>query len=414
MITFFAGCGGENSNSFGISSLKNSFLNLINSHSNNLTTIPSGGLYVFVTSYTNSTSVSPLTHNGNFAGISGADAYCNSHIPSSLSGTGSYKAMLVDGVNRVATTVGPNSSSGQKDWVFVKNTSYYRPDGKMVFTTNDSGLFDFSAGNLNHPFADSFYIWDFGIWTGLQSNWKTIPSTQLCSSGSQPWTNGNASVQGRIGYANYNVGTSISAGSIPCQWKETQDPNSQGSMEMGILCVQEKPVTLKAKIGFLEDSQCHNNNAHSSPFTIPWSQCHEFKRHFDPATGVAVSSDVASPGSYITIPGQVHLNFFNSTQINPAGCYVSNLQSNLDGNINAPQINTCLKTTPLRIGFELRLYWTIKQILHITIRSVRSVASGRRQRFQLLIICHTTRVNFSRLYSWTRIHKRVRWSLTLK
>lgn len=74
MVTFFAGCGGENSNSFGISSLKNSFLNLINSHSNNLTTIPSGGLYVFVTSYTNSTSVSPLTHNGNFAGISGADA----------------------------------------------------------------------------------------------------------------------------------------------------------------------------------------------------------------------------------------------------------------------------------------------------------------------------------------------------
>lgn len=165
MVTFFAGCGGENSNSFGISSLKNSFLNLIDSHSNNLTAIPSGGLYVFVTSYTNSTSVLPLTHNGNFTGISGADAYCNSHIPSSLSGTGSYKAMLVDGVNRVATTVGPNSSSGQKDWVFIKNTSYYRPDGKMVFTTNDAGLFDFSTGSLSYAFVDSFTsgILEFGL-----------------------------------------------------------------------------------------------------------------------------------------------------------------------------------------------------------------------------------------------------------
>lgn len=153
--------------------------------------------------------------------------------------------------------------------------------------------------------------------------------------------------------------------------RKIQDPNSQVSMEMGILCVQEKPVTLKAKIGFLEDSQCYNNNAQGSPFTIPWSQCHEFKRHFDLVTGVAVSSDVASPGSYRPVPGQVHLNFFNSTQTNLAGCYVSNLQSDLDGNIRASQINTCLKTTPaLRIGFELRLCWTTKQILHITIQSV--------------------------------------------
>ncbi len=347
VTVFFGGCGGgEHSDSFGISSLKNSLLNLVDSHSNNLTSIPSGGLYVFVTSYTNSPSVSPLTHNGNFAGISGADAYCNSHIPSGLPETGSYKAMLVDGINRVATTVGANSSSGQKDWVFEKNTSYYRPDGKLVFTTNDAGLFDFSTGSLSKAFSDSFYLWDFGIWTGLQSNWKTAPSTQLCSSGALPWTNINSSVQGGIGYANYVGGTSISAGSIPCQWKEAQDPNSQGSMEMGILCVQEKPTTFKAKIGFLEDEQCHHQNIGSAPFTIPWKQCHEFKRHFNPTTGVAISSDVAAPGSYRPLPGQVHLNFFSSTQTNPTGCYVSNLQNDLDGNI-AAQVNGCLKSTPV-------------------------------------------------------------------
>ncbi|EMF83569.1 PF07588 family protein [Leptospira weilii serovar Topaz str. LT2116] len=143
--------------------MKNSILNLVDSYSSNLTAVPSGGLYVFVTSYTDDSSASPLIHNGNFAGISGADAYCNSHIPSGLPSIGYYKAMLVYEINRVATTVGPNSLSGQKDWVFEKNTSYYRPDGKMVFATNDAGLFDFSAGSLSDAFADSFYVWDFGI-----------------------------------------------------------------------------------------------------------------------------------------------------------------------------------------------------------------------------------------------------------
>ncbi|EMG01323.1 PF07588 family protein [Leptospira borgpetersenii str. 200701203] len=141
------GCSGENSNpgigAISMGSIKDSFLNLIHSHSSNQSLIPSSGLYVFVSSYTNNASVPPLSHNGNFGGTAGADAYCNSHIPSSLTGTGSYKAMLVDGTNRVATTVGATSSTGQKDWVFEKNTSYYRADGNLVFTTNDAGLFDF-------------------------------------------------------------------------------------------------------------------------------------------------------------------------------------------------------------------------------------------------------------------------------
>ncbi|TGN09463.1 DUF1554 domain-containing protein, partial [Leptospira mayottensis] len=325
------GCSGENSNptigTISMGSIKDSFLNLIHSHSSNQSLIPSSGLYVFVSSYTNNASVPPLSHNGNFGGIAGADAYCNSHIPTSLTGTGSYKAMLVDGTNRVATTVGATSSAGQKDWVFEKNTSYYKADGNLVFTTNDAGLFDFSNGSLTYSFTDVFSIYDFGIWTGLQSNWKTATSTQLCSSASQPWTSGNSSIRGSIGYANHKNASSISAGSIPCQWTSTEDPEDpQATVEMGVLCVQEKPITLKAKIGFLEDEQCHHSN---SFFTIPWKQCHEFKRHFDPVSGAAISSDVPSPGSYRPVPGQVHLNFFNSSQTNPVGCYISNLQSDL-------------------------------------------------------------------------------------
>ncbi|EMO33987.1 PF07588 family protein [Leptospira santarosai str. HAI821] len=370
------GCSGENSNSsamgaISMGSIKDSFLNLIHSHSSNQSLIPSSGLYVFVSSYTNNVSVPPLSHNGNFGGIAGADAYCNSHIPTSLTGTGSYKAMLVDGKNRVATTVGQTSSTGQKDWVFEKNTSYYRADGDLVFTTNDAGLFDFSNGSLTRPFADVFYLYDFGIWTGLQSNWKTAASTQLCSSASQPWTSGSSPVRGSIGYANYNSSASISTGSIPCQWTSAQDPNSQGSMEMGVLCVQEKPITLKGKIGFLEDEQCHHSN---SPFTIPWKQCHEFKRHFDPVTGAAISSDVAAPESFRPVPGQVHLNFFNSAQTNPAGCYISNLQSDLDGNVSG-QIDNCLKSNPAPDSVRITLVLDYKTNLAYngSIGTIRSV-----------------------------------------
>ncbi|EMM87874.1 PF07588 family protein [Leptospira santarosai str. 2000027870] len=370
------GCSGENSNSsamgaISMGSIKDSFLNLIHSHSSNQSLIPSSGLYVFVSSYTNNASVPPLSHNGNFGGIAGADAYCNSHIPTSLTGTGSYKAMLVDGKNRVATTVGQTSSTGQKDWVFEKNTSYYRADGDLVFTTNDAGLFDFSNGSLTRPFADVFYLYDFGIWTGLQSNWKTAASTQLCSSASQPWTSGSSPVRGSIGYANYNSSASISTGSIPCQWTSAQDPNSQGSVEMGVLCVQEKPITLKGKIGFLEDEQCHHSN---SPFTIPWKQCHEFKRHFDPVTGAAISSDVAAPESFRPVPGQVHLNFFNSAQTNPAGCYISNLQSDLDGNVSG-QIDNCLKSNPAPDSVRITLVLDYKTNLAYngSIGTIRSV-----------------------------------------
>ncbi|QHH59835.1 DUF1554 domain-containing protein [Leptospira borgpetersenii] len=370
------GCSGENSNpgigAISMGSIKDSFLNLIHSHSSNQSLIPSSGLYVFVSSYTNNASVPPLSHNGSFGGVAGADAYCNSHIPSSLTGTGSYKAMLVDGTNRIATTVGATSSTGQKDWVFEKNTSYYRADGNLVFTTNDAGLFDFSNGSLTYSFTDVFSIYDFGIWTGLQSNWKTATSTQLCSSASQPWTSGSVANQGKFGYANHKNASSISAGSIPCQWTSTEDPEDpQASVEMGILCVQEKPITLKGKIGFLEDEQCHHSNSY---FTIPWKQCHEFKRHFDPVSGAAISSDVPSPGSYRPVPGQVHLNFFNSAQTNPVGCYISNLQSDLDGNVSG-QINNCLKSNPApdKVRITLVLDYKTNLAYNNSIGTIRSL-----------------------------------------
>ncbi|AVQ12651.1 PF07588 family protein [Leptospira santarosai] len=177
MTVFFGGYGGgEHSDSFGTSSLKNSLLNLVDSHSNNSTSIPSGGFYVFVTSYTNSFSVSPLTHNGNFADISGADAYCNSHIPSGLPGTGSYKAMLVDGINRVATTVGANSSSGQKDWVFEKTLRITDRMKEWYTLQMTLGFLIFLWEVLSKAFSDSFYLWNLDR-TSIQLENRSIYTT---------------------------------------------------------------------------------------------------------------------------------------------------------------------------------------------------------------------------------------------
>uniref|UniRef100_UPI0009BCB793 DUF1554 domain-containing protein n=1 Tax=Leptospira noguchii TaxID=28182 RepID=UPI0009BCB793 len=109
---------------------------------------PQGYLpYIYVTSSFG------VGHNGNFGGISGADAYCQSNTPGNLSPTGVYKAMLVDGINRVATTVGPNSTVGQVDWVFQPNQKYQRAeDGAIVMTTNSSGMIDFESGaRLENP-----------------------------------------------------------------------------------------------------------------------------------------------------------------------------------------------------------------------------------------------------------------------
>ncbi|WP_000696008.1 DUF1554 domain-containing protein, partial [Leptospira interrogans] len=51
-------------------------------------TFPEGYMpYIFTTSSFG------VFHNGNFGGISGADAFCQSHIPSNIPSRGIYKAM---------------------------------------------------------------------------------------------------------------------------------------------------------------------------------------------------------------------------------------------------------------------------------------------------------------------------------
>ncbi|TGM60279.1 endostatin-like outer membrane lipoprotein LenC [Leptospira adleri] len=193
--------------------------------------------------YIFATSSSGDEHNGNFGGIAGSDAYCQSHIPSNLSNTGKYKAMIVDGVNRVATTVGPNSTVGQKDWVFLPNQQYRRAeDNVFIMTTNSSGMIDFQSGKkLENSFTQ---VEKSGQWTGLNSNWVLwtsggIPGREPITCNS--WTTtSNISVYGVYGISvstDSNILRGESTGSFVTSCEHTL--TSYQNYRLGLVCVEQ-------------------------------------------------------------------------------------------------------------------------------------------------------------------------------
>ncbi|MCP5497886.1 MAG: DUF1554 domain-containing protein [Leptospiraceae bacterium] len=101
--------------------------------------------YIFVT--TN-------PHDGNFGGISGADAFCGTEKPASIP-AGTYKAMLA--------ASGVRDAIGQIDWVFQPSTTYINEVGSTVFTTDANGIFTF--GTLSATFGTGSW------WTGLNADW---------------------------------------------------------------------------------------------------------------------------------------------------------------------------------------------------------------------------------------------------
>ena len=151
-----------------------------------VTSTPSGGdttatftgKYVFVT---------PGTHHGAFNTgfanpILGADDFCANQKPASLRGTGTdYKAMIVDGTNRIACTNANCAGGGpHSSWIMRADTEYRRADDQTVFTTNSNAVFDFGAASLTAAFdTDATPLhW----WTGLDQDWRTTVSGNTCVS----------------------------------------------------------------------------------------------------------------------------------------------------------------------------------------------------------------------------------------
>ncbi len=166
--------------------------NGINPSDLSLTNIDVGEKRTFITS----TSL-----NGNLGGIAGADALCNSDgaKPSILPNV--YKAMIVDGTNRKASTTA-NTGDNQIDWVLLPNTSYFRTDGTtLIKATNANGIFVF-------PLTSSFDTPGIPYWTGLNTNWTT--SGNLCGGN---WSSTAGS--GQAGQATMTTSSAISGGGPP-------------------------------------------------------------------------------------------------------------------------------------------------------------------------------------------------------
>jgi Protein of unknown function (DUF1554) len=125
--------------------------------------------------------ISSSTTKGNISasgdGILIADDICKASKPAN---TGTVKAFLSDGINRVACATGNADclagTTGRIDWVLSANKEYRRTGGAIVIgTTNDEGLFTF-------PLISDFYATAGTIFTGMNTDYT--PAVNDCTN----WT----------------------------------------------------------------------------------------------------------------------------------------------------------------------------------------------------------------------------------
>lgn len=105
--------------------------------------------------------------DGLMGGITGADQRCMTD--GNFPGSGTYKALIVDGINRRACSSASCASSSWRegiDWTLYPNTSYTRVGGTAIGTTTSAGIFSF-------PLTASFVAGNHNSYTGLKSDWTT-------------------------------------------------------------------------------------------------------------------------------------------------------------------------------------------------------------------------------------------------
>jgi hypothetical protein len=143
---------------------------------------------IFVSNTGTSGDIDGTGDNDGSNGIEEADTICNAD--SNKPNSSSYKAMIVDGANRVAcTTVDCSGGTGEHvDWVLQASKEYRRADeSTAIGTTSTEGIFTFPLDNTI-DIAGAVTV----IWTGLNgTDWTT--HAELCNS----WTD-NVMGKGRI------------------------------------------------------------------------------------------------------------------------------------------------------------------------------------------------------------------------
>jgi hypothetical protein len=151
------------------------------------------------------------TAGGQSTAIASADHLCMVDTNKPTGGS-VYKALLVDGANRVAcaTTICSGGASEHIDWVLKPNAIYTRKDGTTpVFTTNANGIYDFGVGGTI-PAINTFDTGASLYWTGLDWPWVSVTS-QMCG-GSWSGTTGN----GDYGFGNRTDSSAIGGGANSC------------------------------------------------------------------------------------------------------------------------------------------------------------------------------------------------------
>jgi hypothetical protein len=156
--------------------------------------------------------LSTANYSAGLGGISGADSKCTSD-PNNPHDGATYKAMLVDGSNRVACTSANCTTGGASenvDWVLAANTTYVQSDGVTVIgTTTSAGIFTFPL--TNRLSARNAYAW-----TGLRSDFTSLGLGSTCNH----WTQASNVSAGEAGLASMTDSNAISSRTITCVFGE--------------------------------------------------------------------------------------------------------------------------------------------------------------------------------------------------
>lgn len=189
----------------------------------------------------------PVNATGLTTGIQGADAICQyeaaqtSWHPNLPSGK-TWKALIVDGVNRVAC-ITPDCGGGTSenvDWVLLPSTQYVNENLESSIFTNSSAVYTSwpSVNPMISPYR-SFNQTEY--WTGLNDDWTLrrkcgpYPFTTECICGG--WMNNNAESLGYLGYQDNS--SSVLDGSQIGDFDKACSFKSDDSHIAGIMCVQQ-------------------------------------------------------------------------------------------------------------------------------------------------------------------------------
>ncbi len=169
----------------------------------------SRGLKIFVTARTHPADFANDPYlNGNDA-IQKADDFCNTDPNKPAPGT--YKALIVDGVRRDATT--------RTDWVLQPNTRYYRSHGDVeIGTTTSASIFGAGYAPLTNPVEPAptpdtgqMGSWKW-VWTGISSAMSFAADGDTCSG----WSDASYASSGWTGVSHFADQNAFANGRWSC------------------------------------------------------------------------------------------------------------------------------------------------------------------------------------------------------